>query len=177
MRPCDYTDAGTLVSDFWNQVEAVAGATSRCARPRQAGRSAPFGAAVRVRAQERSLAMKTLKVGIASCEAMKARTMAIARGELQPKPSDSKAWFTAPESFARLPSKKNRALLAMIAKSHPESLHGLAARSGRTPGNLSRTLRTMARYGRVHLHRGTLRSRTSGRASHRRSKRCRYRWP
>ncbi len=121
--------------------------------------------------------MKTLKVGIASCEAMKAPTMAIARGELQPKPSDPEVWFTAPESFARLPSKKTRALLAMIAKSHPESLHGLAARSGRTPGNLSRTLRTMARYGRVHLHRGTLRSRTSGRASHRRSKRCRYRWP
>jgi len=121
--------------------------------------------------------MKTLKVGTASHEAMKARTMAIARGELQPKPSDSKAWFTAPERVAKLLSNKNRALLAMIAKSHPESLHGLAARSGRTPGNLSRTVRTMARYGRVHLHLGALRSRTSGRASHRRSKRCRYRWP
>jgi predicted transcriptional regulator len=98
--------------------------------------------------------MKTLKVGIASYEAMKARTLAIAKGELKPKAGDPKVWFTSPESFAKLLSNRNRTLLSTIADTRPESLHELAARTGRTPGNLSRTLRTMERYGLVHLHKG-----------------------
>lgn len=98
--------------------------------------------------------MKTLKVGIASYEAMKARTIAIANGELHPKPSDPKVWFTSPDSFAKLLSNRNRALLGQIAETHPESLHELAATTGRTPGNLSRTLKTMERYGLVRLHKG-----------------------
>lgn len=98
--------------------------------------------------------MKTLKVGIASYEDMKARTLAIAKGELQPKPGDPKVWFTSPESFAKLLSNRNRALLAVIADTRPASLHELAAATGRTPGNLSRTLRSMARYGFVELHKG-----------------------
>ncbi len=98
--------------------------------------------------------MKTLKVGIASYEEMKARTLAIARGEVRPKTGDPKVWFTSPESFAKLLSNRNRALLAQIADTRPSSLHELAATSGRTPGNLSRTLKTMERYGLVRLHRG-----------------------
>jgi predicted transcriptional regulator len=98
--------------------------------------------------------MNTLKVGIASYEDMKARTLAIAKGELRPKPSDPKVWFTSPESFAKLLSNRNRSLLAQIADTRPESLHELAASSGRTPGNLSRTLKTMERYGLVRLHKG-----------------------
>ena len=98
--------------------------------------------------------MKTLKVGIASYEDMKARTLAIARGELQPKVGDPKVWFTSPESFAKLLSNRNRALLAQIADMHPSSLHELAVSTGRTPGNLSRTLKTMERYGLVRLHKG-----------------------
>ena len=98
--------------------------------------------------------MKTLKVGIASYEDMKARTMAIARGELRPKSGDPKVWFTSPESFAKLLSNRNRALLAQIADTQPSSLHELATISGRTPGNLSRTLKTMERYGLVRLHKG-----------------------
>ena len=98
--------------------------------------------------------MKTLKVGIASYEDMKARTMTIARGELRPKPGDPKVWFTSPESFAKVLSNRNRALLAQIADTHPSSLHELATTTGRTAGNLSRTLKTMARYGLVRLHKG-----------------------
>jgi predicted transcriptional regulator len=98
--------------------------------------------------------MKTLKVGIASYEAMKARTLAIAKGELKPKAGDPRVWFTSPESFAKLLSNRNRALLAVITETRPESLNELAAQTGRTPGNLSRTLRTMERYGLVRLHKG-----------------------
>ena len=98
--------------------------------------------------------MKTLKVGIASYADMKARTMAIAKGELRPKSGDPKVWFTSPESFAKVLSNRNRALLAQIVETHPTSLQELAAATGRTPGNLSRTLRTMEQYGLVRLHKG-----------------------
>ncbi|MSP32001.1 MAG: hypothetical protein EXR03_04155, partial [Pseudolabrys sp.] len=45
---------------------------------------------------------KTLKVGIASLEEMKKRTIAIARGEMKPAKDDPKVWFTSPESFAKV---------------------------------------------------------------------------
>lgn len=98
--------------------------------------------------------MTTLKVGIASPDDMKARTMAIARGELKPAAGDPKVWFTSTESFARVLSNRNRALLATIATTHPASLQELADRTGRKPSNLSRTLKTMERYGFVNLQRG-----------------------
>ncbi len=98
--------------------------------------------------------MTTLKVGIASAQEMKARTLAIARGDIKPRPGDPKVWFTSPESFARILSNKNRALLDVIVTTHPESLQDLAAKTGRKASNLSRTLRTMERYGFVRLQRG-----------------------
>ena len=51
-------------------------------------------------------------------------------------------------------SNKNRALLAEIAATAPASLAELADRTGREPSNLSRTLKTMERYGFVRLHHG-----------------------
>ena len=98
--------------------------------------------------------MKTLKIGIASYDKMKARTMAIARGEIKPKAHEPKVWFTSTESFAKVLSNKNRALLATIAATRPSSLQELADRTGRKASNLSRTLKTMEHYGFVQLHRG-----------------------
>jgi predicted transcriptional regulator len=99
--------------------------------------------------------MKTLKVGIASVQDMKKRTMAIARGDLKPSRADPKVWFTSPESFAKVLSNKNRALLNLISATHPDSLQTLAASTGRKASNLSRTLRTMERYGFVRLYKGS----------------------
>lgn len=96
----------------------------------------------------------TLRVGIASAESMIARSMAIARGELKPSPGEPKVWFTSPESFAKVLSNRNRALLGVIADTHPESIQDLAAQTGRKASNLSRTLKTMEQYGLVRLHRG-----------------------
>ncbi len=98
--------------------------------------------------------MKTLRVGIASYDEMKARTMAIARGEHEPGKAEPKVWFTSMESFARVLSDRNRALLALIAKAEPGSIAELAVLSGRAKSNLSRTLRTMERYGLVRLKKG-----------------------
>ena len=100
--------------------------------------------------------MRTLRVGIATYEQMKARTVAIARGEYRPPAGEPKVWFTSAESFARVLSDRNRALLGIIAESTPESLARLAELSGRKKSNLSRTLKTMERYGFVHLSRGSV---------------------
>ena len=58
--------------------------------------------------------MTTLKIGIASYDDIKARTMAIARGELKPAANDPKIWFTSSESFAKALSGENHALLSAI---------------------------------------------------------------
>jgi predicted transcriptional regulator len=96
--------------------------------------------------------MRTLKVGIASYEEMKQRTLAIARGKLRPSPQEPKVWFTSTESMAKILSAKNRELLRMIRESGPQSLTELAEKTGRKKSNLSRTIHSMERYGLVSLH-------------------------
>ena len=98
--------------------------------------------------------MKTLITGVAGFERMLARTMAIARGEHKPAKSEPTVWFTSVESFARVLSKRNRELLALIAREKPDSLTELAELAGRKKSNLSRTLKTMSRYGLVELRAG-----------------------
>ncbi|MFP4519665.1 MAG: helix-turn-helix domain-containing protein [Oceanicaulis sp.] len=99
--------------------------------------------------------MTSIKVGVASYEAIKERTLAIARGEHVPGPDDPTVWFTSAESMAKVLSDRNRALLRLIAETSPQSIDELAKTSGRAKSNLSRTLKTMARYGFVSLHKGT----------------------
>ncbi|MDE2978654.1 MAG: helix-turn-helix domain-containing protein [Acidobacteriota bacterium] len=98
--------------------------------------------------------MKTLKIGIADYGQMKERTLAIARGDHKPAKGEPTVWFTSIESFAKVLSQRNRELLALIARRRPESLTALALLTGRNKSNLSRTLKTMSRYGLVELDRG-----------------------
>ncbi len=98
--------------------------------------------------------MTTLKVGIASYEDMKARTLRIARGELRVTASDPRVWFTSTESFAKVLSAGNRKILQVIGEKSPASLDELARMTGRKKSNLSRTLKTMEGYGLIRLERG-----------------------
>jgi predicted transcriptional regulator len=82
---------------------------------------------------------------------MKKRTLAIARGQLKPGPREPKVWFTSTESMARVLSAKNRDLLETIRRKEPQSLAELAEQTGRKAPNLSRTLKTMQRYGLVQV--------------------------
>jgi predicted transcriptional regulator len=103
--------------------------------------------------------MTVLHVGIAPYEDMKDYTLAIAKGDVKPRADAPKVWFTSIESFARVLSERNRALLDLIAARQPKSLAELEVMSGRAKSNLSRTLKTMARYGLVQLEKsasGTL---------------------
>ena len=98
--------------------------------------------------------MKTLRVGIASYNEMKAMTLAIARGQRKLAPRDPRIWFPSTESFARVLSAGNRDLLRLIVEKAPRSLEELSELTGRKKPNLSRTLKTMANYGLVRLERG-----------------------
>lgn len=98
--------------------------------------------------------MTTLRVGIASYDEMRARTLRVARGEERLSPEAPKVWFTSTESFAKVLSAGNRQLLRVIAEQAPGSLEELARLTGRAKSNLSRTLKTMAGYGLVRLERG-----------------------
>ncbi len=98
--------------------------------------------------------MKTLRVGIASREGYRKRTIAIAKGEYVPSKGEPKIWFESVGTLSQVLSDQNQDLLRLILQTHPESLHELAERSGRATSNLSRTLRKMEQYGLVCLEQG-----------------------
>jgi predicted transcriptional regulator len=97
--------------------------------------------------------MKKVVIGIASQEDIRARARAIARGEHRPAAGEPKIWFTSMRSMAEVLSDDNRALLRVIREEQPDSLSRLADLTGRAPSNLSRTLKTMERYGLVEMRR------------------------
>lgn len=97
--------------------------------------------------------MKTIVIGIMPQAEIRQRVLAVARGEYKPKPGEPRIWFTSMKSLAEVPSDDNRALLRLMASTRPASIAELACATGRKPGNLSRTLKTMARYGIVELNR------------------------
>ena len=95
-----------------------------------------------------------LKVAIAPRCDIARYTRDIVAGRRRRSADDPDVWFTSVESFAKVLSERNRALLAMIADKRPDSIDALASLSGRAKGNLSRTLHTMERYGFVRLEKG-----------------------
>ena len=97
--------------------------------------------------------MKTIIVGIMPQEKIRERMLSIARGDYKSKSTDPKIWFTSMRSLAEVLSDDNRALLKVIQDSKPESISSLADITGRKPGNLSRTLKTMSNYGFVEMKR------------------------
>ncbi len=97
--------------------------------------------------------MKTIVVGIMPQEKIRERMLAIARGDYKPKATEPKIWFTSMRSLAEVLSDDNRALLKVIQETKPQSISSLADITGRKPGNLSRTLKTMSNYGFVEMKR------------------------
>lgn len=97
--------------------------------------------------------MSKVLIGIMPEEKIRERVLAIAKGEYKPRANEPKIWFTSIKSLAEVLSEDNRALLKVIRETKPESISGLAAATGRKPGNLSRTLKTMSLYGLVEMRR------------------------
>jgi predicted transcriptional regulator len=98
-------------------------------------------------------AMKAIVIGIMPQEKIRERVLAIACGEFKPKPREPKIWFTSMKSLAEVLSDENRALLKVIKEIKPQSISSLAEVTGRKPSNLSRTLKTMSRYGIIEMRR------------------------
>lgn len=96
---------------------------------------------------------RRMTIGIASQQQIRERTLAIAKGTHKPKPGEPKIWFTSMKSLAEVLSDDNRALLRVIRDTQPDSIAQLAQATGRKPSNLSRTLKTMSRYGLVEMQR------------------------
>lgn len=94
---------------------------------------------------------KVLKIGIISKEDYQQRTIAIAKGQYRPQEDEPKVWFESLRSMAQVLSSENQELLQIILEQNPESIRELEEYTGRRSSNLSRTLKTMARYGIIEL--------------------------
>ncbi len=92
-----------------------------------------------------------ITIGIMPEVQFRDRMLAIARGEYQPAADEPKIWFSSMKSLAEVLSDENRALLRVIQDSRPASITELALITGRKQSNLSRTLKTMSRYGLVEM--------------------------
>ncbi|MCW8895759.1 transcriptional regulator [Sulfurimonas sp.] len=95
--------------------------------------------------------LETLRVGIMPLQQYKKRTIAIAKGEYTPKKDEPKIWLESLKSMAQILSNENQELLKVILINNPKSLAELEKLTGRAKSNLSRTLKTLQRYGIVDL--------------------------
>lgn len=95
---------------------------------------------------------KTIKVGVMSKESYMKRTISIAKGEYKPRKSEPKVWFESVKSMAQILSNENQKLLRIIIKHNPSSLTELEYMTHRKKANLSRTLKTLEKYGIVELN-------------------------
>jgi predicted transcriptional regulator len=110
------------------------------------------------------VAKKVMRVGIMPYREMKARTIAIARGEYKPRPDEPKVWFSSLKSLASVLSEDNQALLQVIREHDPQSIAELERITGRAASNLTRTLHTLEHYGLVELRPGGPAQKAGGRA-------------
>ena len=97
---------------------------------------------------------KEMKVGIMPYKNFKKYTIAIAAGKYQPTKNEPKVWFESIETMSQVLSTKNLELLKLIERKQPKSFSELADLSGREKSNLSRTLKTFAKYGIIDIEEG-----------------------
>jgi len=97
--------------------------------------------------------IKVMNIGVISREDYQQRTIAIAKGTYKPRKGEPKVWFESINSMAQVLSSDNQRLLKLIVDHEPRSLAELERISHRNKSNLSRTLKTLERYGIVELPR------------------------
>jgi predicted transcriptional regulator len=95
--------------------------------------------------------MKRIIIGVMSQKEIRARAIAIARGDYKPRPGEPKVWFPSMKSVAETLSDRNLQLLRIIVDEKPASIAVLSRKTGRAPSNLSRTLNRLAHFGFVRL--------------------------
>ena len=89
---------------------------------------------------------KVLKVGIASVQEQRARSLAIAAGTRKRCDDEPHVWFPSVSAMARVLSEENMALLKAVREQRPNSMDTLANAVGKHAPNVSRSLHAMAAY-------------------------------
>ncbi len=97
------------------------------------------------------MATRVMKIGIISKKDYMKRTLAIAKGEYKPRKDEPKVWFESTKSMSQILSTENQDLLRAIIENKPHSITELEAITNRKKSNLSRTLKTLEKYGIVEL--------------------------
>ncbi|MCI5142863.1 MAG: MarR family transcriptional regulator [Candidatus Electrothrix sp. ATG1] len=92
-----------------------------------------------------------MKIGIISKEDYVKRTLAIAKGTYKPRKDEPKVWFESTKSMSQVLSAENQELLRVIITNKPHSITELEEITNRKKSNLSRTLKTLEKYGVVEL--------------------------
>ena len=108
--------------------------------------------------------MKIIKVGIMPRDHFQKRLLDIASGFYMPKKNEPQIWFSSIKSLGEVLSENNLRLLRIIDEEKPASIKELAEITHRQPGNLSRTLRTMERYGIIEFKKNGKNSRPIAKA-------------
>jgi predicted transcriptional regulator len=94
---------------------------------------------------------KVMEIGIISKENYIKRTLAIAKGTYKPRKDEPKVWFESTKSMSQVLSNENQELLRVIIANNPHSITELEEITKRKKSNLSRTLKTLEKYGIVEL--------------------------
>ena len=94
---------------------------------------------------------KVLKVGIATVQEQRARSLAIAAGTRPRGDDEPHVWFPSVSAMARVLSDENMALLKAVREQRPDSMDALAQVVGKHAPNVSRSLHAMAAYGLVEF--------------------------
>ena len=94
---------------------------------------------------------RVMKIGIISKEDYIKRTLAIAKGEYKPRKGEPKVWFESTKSMSQILSAENQELMRTIINNNPHSITELEKITNRKKSNLSRTLKTLEKYGIVEL--------------------------
>jgi len=97
------------------------------------------------------MATKVMNIGIISKADYIKRTVAVAKGDYKPRKDEPKIWFDSIKSMAQVLGNENQELLRLIINHKPHSLSELERISKRKKSNLSRTLKTLEKFGIVEL--------------------------
>ncbi|HEY7337419.1 MAG TPA: DUF6516 family protein [Bryobacteraceae bacterium] len=135
-RPYAFTDAETLIDDFFDEAERNPGGTRHWSAGHRSGRI-------------EEVEMKTAR--IQNLRSLREEMKAAARGERRASSAVGRPSFNSVEAVVRLLTPENRRLLALIRDRRPQSVTELVSMTGRAQSNLTRTLAKLRAAGFVTM--------------------------
>jgi predicted transcriptional regulator len=100
------------------------------------------------------VAKRILRIGIAPRDYIRDRMPAIARGEIKPRATDPRVWFTSYEALARVLSRTNIKLVEILREQNLGSVTELAKAVGKEKTNVLRSLKILKDFEIVEFEEG-----------------------